>query len=398
MALDPSIILAGQPVNVLGALSAGNQVAAQTNEMRRAADMQNLYRTQGAGILAGDQNALNALAGFDPMAAMEVQGAHQGMRMREQEMATARENARLRALELTASMDAATKQAEAAKLEQGLAAATQITDAQTWDQYMTQVGLNDLVGRFGEKDILIAGALGLADALKMGQGAPAGDRFRVVGNTVVDIAAEGGPKVALDVPSEESGTVVYDPATGNPIVTTGTAKPVKFTEAQSKDIVYATRAEGALAKLEPVADALTSRMNIVAEKLPLGLGRELQSPDFQVAKAAGDEFLQAILRKDTGAAITSQEREEYGRVYLPQPGDTPEVTAYRKEARRRAIAALKAGMNADQILAQELALQSGGAADFSAMDKSALSKVDIMSLDPAQLDAFEARWKQLGGQ
>lgn len=169
MALDPSIILAGQPVNVLGALSAGNQVAAQTNEMRRAADMQNLYRTQGAGILAGDQNALNALAGFDPMAAMEVKGAHQGMRMREQEMATARENARIRALELTASMDAATKQAEAAKLEQGLAAATQITDAQTWDQYMSQVGLNDLVGRFGEKDILIAGALGLADALKMAQ-------------------------------------------------------------------------------------------------------------------------------------------------------------------------------------------------------------------------------------
>lgn len=169
MALDPSIILAGQPVNVLGALSAGNQVAAQTNEMRRAADMQNLYRTQGAGILAGDQNALNALAGFDPMAAMEVKGAHQGMRMREQEMATARENARLRALELTASMDAATKQAEAANLEQGLAAATKITDAQTWDQYMSQVGLNDLVGRFGEKDILIAGALGLADALKMAQ-------------------------------------------------------------------------------------------------------------------------------------------------------------------------------------------------------------------------------------
>lgn len=356
MALDPSIILAGQPVNVLGAMAAGNQVAAQTNEMRRQNALAQLYKEQGAGILAGDQGALNALAGQDPMAALNVQATQQGMRMRELEMSTARENARLRAMELSASMDARTKAAEAAQLESALAAATQIGDEATWDAYMSK-NSPDLVGQFGQKDMLIASAMGVADALKMN--APATPQSPA-GKLTADLNAGLIDRATFDANSKvESGTVVYDPVTGNPIVSTGTAKPVKFTEAQSKDITYATRAEGALSKLDPVANALTSRSDIIADKAPLGLGREVQSADYQVARVAGDEFLQAILRKDTGAAITTQEREEYGRVYLPQPGDDAATLSYRAEARQRALAALKAGMNVDQMMAQERALGAG---------------------------------------
>lgn len=152
-----------------------------------------------------------------------------------------------------------------------------------------------------------------------------------------------------------------DPATGAVSVRQGagagsSAKP--FTEGQSKDNVYATRAQGALEKLDPVADALTDRTDRMAETLPLGLGRGVQSDDFQIAKNAGDEFLTAILRKDTGAAITAEEQAIYGSTYLPQPGDRPAVLEQKKVARLRALEALKAGMSPDQIVAQERALDA----------------------------------------
>jgi hypothetical protein len=124
---------------------------------------------------------------------------------------------------------------------------------------------------------------------------------------------------------------------------------VRFTEGQSRDNVYATRAEGALAALDGIDQTLTNRTELLAESVPLGFGRAIQTPEFQQARAAGREFLQASLRKDTGAAITTQEVEEYGSVYLPQPGDTPEMLAWRRTARQRALEALRSGMNAEQM-------------------------------------------------
>lgn len=134
----------------------------------------------------------------------------------------------------------------------------------------------------------------------------------------------------------------------------GMGKP--FTEAQSKDVVYSTRAQGALEVLEPVSGSLTSLQSRAAEFDPTGYVRgAVQSPEYQVAKNAGDEFLQAILRKDTGAGITAQEQELYGKTYLPQPGDGPQVLEAKKAARQRAVAAINAGMSPQQMVAAERA-------------------------------------------
>jgi hypothetical protein len=134
-----------------------------------------------------------------------------------------------------------------------------------------------------------------------------------------------------------------------------TAKP--FTEGQSKDVVYATRARGALEALEPVAGALTSRIGRTTDYDPTGLSQSyFQSDEYQVAKTAGDEYLQAILRKDTGAAITRDEQILYGGTYLPQLGDNEARLQYKAQARRRAIDAIEAGMSPAQVVAQEKAL------------------------------------------
>lgn len=142
----------------------------------------------------------------------------------------------------------------------------------------------------------------------------------------------------------------------------GAGKPL--TEAQSKDTVYATRAAGALPTLDKYETALTSIGDVALGADPTGLLRgRMQSEEYQLARQAGDEFLQAILRKDTGAAITAQEQELYGQTYLPQPGDSQEVIAQKRQARRRALAAIKAGLPSSAIVAQERALQESGGAD-----------------------------------
>lgn len=137
-----------------------------------------------------------------------------------------------------------------------------------------------------------------------------------------------------------------------------TIKPLN--EGQSKAATYAVRAEGALETLDKVDTHLTSRLSRLADMDPTGLARELQSDEYQSAKQAGDEFLQALLRKDTGAAITDQEQVIYGTTYIPEPGDGAPLIAQKKAARQRALAALKAGMSPDAIVAQEKALASSG--------------------------------------
>jgi len=168
------------------------------------------------------------------------------------------------------------------------------------------------------------------------------------------MASGGKPETGMVIESDGQGGFRMVQGTA-----AGAAAGRPFTEGQSKDIVYATRARGALEVLEPIANSLTSRKDRLAERDPTGFARGLQSDDFQVANNAGSEFLTAILRKDTGAAITDQEQEIYGKIYLPQPGDGPELLEARRQARLRAVAALEAGMSPAQMLAQERALLSG---------------------------------------
>lgn len=164
--------------------------------------------------------------------------------------------------------------------------------------------------------------------------------------------------------SKKGGMQLHvDPATGEVTFQQGgNIKPL--TESQSKDTVYATRAEGALKVLDPLADALTSLPDAAGGSLPL-VGNYLKSPIYQQAEQSGKEFLQAILRKDTGAAITKAETDEYGTVYLPRPGDSIEVLAQKKQSRLRAVEALKAGMTPQAILAQEKAMKASEAPQAS---------------------------------
>lgn len=171
-------------------------------------------------------------------------------------------------------------------------------------------------------------------------------------------AGQFGPDGRFYPINQPSGMTVFGPD-GKPIVQTG-GGGARFTEGQSKDNVYSVRAKGALPDVDAMGDALANWGDVQLDRIPLDMGRYLQSDQFKIAQNAGDEFLTAILRKDTGAAITNQEQEIYGRMYLPRPGDPPGLLLRKKEARARAISAIEAGMSPEQMLAQERALQQGG--------------------------------------
>jgi hypothetical protein len=102
---------------------------------------------------------------------------------------------------------------------------------------------------------------------------------------------------------------------------------------------------------------LTSFPESAADYLPGGVGNYFKSKEYQQAEQAGDEFLTAILRKDSGAVIGKDELSSYGGMFLPQPGDSSQLLEQKKGSRARALAGLKAGMTPQAILAQEKALR-----------------------------------------
>lgn len=149
-----------------------------------------------------------------------------------------------------------------------------------------------------------------------------------------------------------AGLSVQTNPDGTTTVTQG--GPMKMTEQQSKDNVYAFRAEGALPVIDELENSLLSLGENVAENAGV-IGNYLQSEDYQKARNAGREFLASILRKDTGAAVTPSEEELYGQMYLPKPGDKPGTVAQKRLARKRALEAIKMGLPPEQVLRLEQA-------------------------------------------
>lgn len=146
------------------------------------------------------------------------------------------------------------------------------------------------------------------------------------------------PKTASGLTVGPDGALTYS----------GTGSP-KLTEQQSKDLVYFTRGQSAIKNMGE-SDVLADPIKRAGASVPL-VGNALPGGDYQKAEQAGREFLAAILRKDTGAAITNKEMEFYGKTYLPQPFDTPEVLDQKAAARRTALDAIRSGMGPAQMLA-----------------------------------------------
>lgn len=67
------------------------------------------------------------------------------------------------------------------------------------------------------------------------------------------------------------------------------------------------------------------------------LSPSLRPESYRLWRQAAEQFITAVLRKESGAAISDSEFARYTDIYIPTPGDSPELLARKKDARDREI-------------------------------------------------------------
>ena len=160
------------------------------------------------------------------------------------------------------------------------------------------------------------------------------------------------------------------PVTGTPLRGKGTA----LTESQGNATAYGMRMREANVILEPLEKAGKTNTGLIkgvvggtAGLVPF-IGEKLEdasgsifnalpqvlgglSPEQQQVMQARINFITAILRKESGAAISANEFATAERNYFPKPGDDAAAIAQKQQARRTAIRAMEiqAGPGAKQM-------------------------------------------------
>ncbi len=97
------------------------------------------------------------------------------------------------------------------------------------------------------------------------------------------------------------------------------------------------------------------------DMLPNAWENTLASPERREAQNYADEFIRAKLRKESGAAIPTEEMSREYRVYFPVPGDEPVDLERKARLRQEALEALKIGAGSEAGTALEGLLPPEGA-------------------------------------
>jgi len=164
----------------------------------------------------------------------------------------------------------------------------------------------------------------------------------------VAVIGENGQPTYVE-PGQAVGRTPYTPQQQRPI-----------TEGQAKSATYGTRAAMAdktLTELEDKVSTTGLAMKQGAENLPIvggvlgTVGNLALSGDQQRVEQAQRNFVNAVLRQESGAVIGPSEFESAKKQYFPQPGDGPEVIAQKRANRQAAIQGFKraAGPGAPDI-------------------------------------------------
>lgn len=234
--LNAGIIGGLQQPNFLATIQASNQAAQGQIAARRQNAMAQMMQQNGPGIMRGDPAAMNALAQFDPQAALGIQQSRLNMDATQQDMGfsaermqMAREHARMTVAEHAARMSAAEREAEAAKIEQGLQGAAyfyQRGDRAGYDSFARSHGLDPQQVPFDQFPAVAAQFSGALEALKTFQGmnapadptrgAPAGYMWQDPGNPAAGVRPLPGmaPKDSTFRPATADEAGRYGAAAG----------------------------------------------------------------------------------------------------------------------------------------------------------------------------------------
>jgi len=130
------------------------------------------------------------------------------------------------------------------------------------------------------------------------------------------------------------------PAAGQPgsgMIPVTPPKPVQMTEGQSNAALYADRMREADATITSNEKAGMSLGGKALEAVPGGAGNYLQSDEYQLFEQARRNFINAVLRRESGAVIADSEFANAEKQYFPRPGDSEAVIKQKAANRRSAI-------------------------------------------------------------
>lgn len=113
----------------------------------------------------------------------------------------------------------------------------------------------------------------------------------------------------------------------------------KMNDEQAKAAGFADRIRTALPIIEQFSEAGTSPLNRALAGIPVA-GNYLVGPEYQQLDQAKRNFVNAILRRESGAVISDSEFSNADKQYFPQPGDGPAVLAQKQKNREEAISGM----------------------------------------------------------
>lgn len=109
-----------------------------------------------------------------------------------------------------------------------------------------------------------------------------------------------------------------------------------MTEGQANAALYADRMRNS-EKIIAATEKAGLNFGEKAKSSVPGVGNFMVSEDYQKFDQARRDFINAVLRRESGAVISAEEFENGNKQYFPQPGDGPEVLKQKVENRRIAI-------------------------------------------------------------
>jgi len=186
-----------------------------------------------------------------------------------------------------------------------------------------------------------------------------------------------GSEVALQWDGA-SGTFIplKAPAGGNNVgagPTNPYALPGKPTEDQSKSAGFATRMAEAETIVAPIEAIGTDKTQAALNNLPFGVNNLVISKDRQKYNQAKENFITAVLRKESGAVIGDQEFAREERKYFPVPGEGPEIIEQKRKSRQNAIRSMMGAAGSGYKLPESTGLEE------KASDKKAPGASDVLA-------------------
>jgi hypothetical protein len=432
--MDTRIPLGVQGIDFAGSMMNGLAAGTAALDAQQQNALMQLYRQQGPQIMAGDPNALNSLAQFDPNAAMGVQQNQLGMQQTRQNMAfdaekmgMLRAQAKAETAAAAQKVSAAELEAEAEQMRRTMAGAAPYLLA--WKQGDQAAG-QQLVSILAQNGIqatpetleatiyaLQGGYEGIMDGiaaqkamqdLQPKPAAPADEYQRYVQEETTAgrkpltrlefSAADRAPATGLTVTTNPDGTttIVQGP-TGAATPGTMTVDPRAIgTVTQAIDAIIN---DPALNKVVgPIEGGGGNNVDDLGATARMYYGGDGLALIQRINQLQSTTWLAARQMLKGGGAITDYEskKAEAAMSRLSRAQGEDEFKAALKDLRDAVTegqAKLQAA-NGGQPATEQPAAQPG--VDFSAMDVPALSQVDVMTLDEKQLGAFMARMKELG--